>query len=256
MIFYFTATGNSKFIAERISVETGDRIIDIAECIQNDNFTFDLSDHGAVGVVIPVYFVGIPMIAAEFLRKLNILKNPGAYFYVVLGCGGATGGAEKTIPATFQAAAVFDVAMVTNYTPTHQMRDAERVKERLDGAEREIDGVIKQIEARDTGVFIHHAGRFPRLLTLFGYPLYKYGRKTAKFTVNDSCTGCGLCEKVCPRGAIKLENGRPVWIHLKCEICLGCLHRCPAAAIDYGKKSAEHGRYLNPRVQFSILGGI
>ena len=249
MIFYFTATGNSRFIAERISAETGDRIIDIAECIRNDSFAYDLSDHEAVGVVIPVYFVGIPMIAAEFLRKLDISKKSGAYFYVVLGCGGATGGAEKTIPATFQADAVFDVATIGNYAPKYQMGGAESVKERLDSAEREIDGVIEQIKARDTGVFTRHAGRVPRLLTLFGYPLYKYGRKTAKFTANDSCTGCGLCQQVCPRRVIKLESGKPVWTEKRCEICLGCLHRCPAAAINYGKKSAEHGRYLNPRVR-------
>lgn len=189
------------------------------------------------------------MIVAEFLRKLNISKKPGAYSYVVLDCGGTTGNAKRTIPASFRADAVFDAAFGSNYAPMYQMVSGQRVTERLDKAEREIDDIVKHINARDIGMFINQAGRFPRLLTLFGYPLYKYGRKTNKFTVNDSCTGYGLCEKVCPRKVIKLENGKPVWTAPRCEICLSCLHRCPAAAINYGKKSADHGRYLNPRVK-------
>jgi len=250
MIFYFTATGNSKFIAERISAETGDRLINIAECVQNGNFNFDVAGDEAVGVVTPVYFIGIPMIVAEFLRKLEIPRKPGVYFYVILNCGGTTGGAEKTIPSSFRVDAVFDVATVSNYTPLHQMDSEECVRERLDSAEREIGGIVKHIKARDAGVFITHAGRFPHLLTFFGYPLYKYGRRTAKFAVNGNCTGCGLCERVCPRKAIKLENGKPAWVVPRCEICLGCLHRCPVSAISYGKKSIGRGRFLNPRIHF------
>ena len=250
MIFYFTATGNGKFIAERISAATGERIIDIAACVRNGSYTFDLYDGETVGLVVPVYFRGIPIIAAEFLQKLNIAKKPSTYCYAVLNCGGTASAAEKTLLPAFHANAVFDVAFSSNYVPLFKVGGEESIKAQLDKAELEIDGIVKHIKDRDNGVFKKHAGRFPSLFSFFAYPLYKNGRKTNKFTVNDSCTGCGLCEQVCPRGAIKLENGKPVWIIPKCEICLGCLHRCPVAAINYGRKSAEHGRYVNPRVKF------
>ena len=249
MIFYFTATGNSKFIAERIAHITGEQIIDIAQCVHNARFIFDNDKDEPIGVVTPVYFRGIPMIVAEFLRKLNAHLNPDTYTYVVLSCGGGASGAERYITPLFKAKAVYDVALLTNYVPLYQMGDRAYVEQRLDNAEQQIDNIIKLIQARESGTFKHCAGHFPRLTSSLVYPLYKYGRKTNKFTVNKDCTSCATCVKGCPRQIIKLENGKPTWTAPRCETCFACLHRCPAAAINYGKKTAAHGRYVNPRVQ-------
>ena len=51
------------------------------------------------------------------------------------------------------------------------------------------------------------------------------------------CVHCGLCEKVCPKNIIQLQGGKPIWTKDDCACCLGCLHRCPKQAIQYGKKS-------------------
>lgn len=37
-------------------------------------------------------------------------------------------------------------------------------------------------------------------------------RMTAHFRAEDSCIGCGLCARKCPVQAIRMENGRPVWV--------------------------------------------
>lgn len=34
-----------------------------------------------------------------------------------------------------------------------------------------------------------------------------------------------------------------------CVMCLGCLHRCPKFAIQYGKNTKKHGQYTNPNVK-------
>ena len=53
----------------------------------------------------------------------------------------------------------------------------------------------------------------------------------------------------CPVNAIEMKNKRPVWVKEKCVMCLGCLHRCPKFAIEYGKNTTKHGQYTHPNVK-------
>ena len=78
--------------------------------------------------------------------------------------------------------------------------------------------------------------------------IYKV-RGTAHFCVEDGCVGCGLCAKKCLVQAIEMRNKKPVWVKDKCVMCLGCLHRCPKFAIQYGKNTKKHGQYTNPNVK-------
>lgn len=51
------------------------------------------------------------------------------------------------------------------------------------------------------------------------------------------CTRCGLCAKLCPAGAIHMEDG-PVWADT-CESCQRCIGYCPAQAIHVPGKPAQ-----------------
>jgi ferredoxin len=56
-----------------------------------------------------------------------------------------------------------------------------------------------------------------------------------KFTVDSTCNGCGVCEKICLVKNIKLNKKRLVWKH-HCEQCFACIQWCPCEAIQYEKK--------------------
>ncbi len=46
-----------------------------------------------------------------------------------------------------------------------------------------------------------------------------------------ACLGCGYCERVCPTGAIRVEDTA----RIDPTVCIGCgscAGRCPAGAID------------------------
>jgi|GEM_PF-4447285 len=45
--------------------------------------------------------------------------------------------------------------------------------------------------------------------------------------------------------SFSMENKKPVRSKEKCTLCLGCLHRCPVFAIQYGKHTKAHGQYVN-----------
>jgi heterodisulfide reductase subunit A len=54
--------------------------------------------------------------------------------------------------------------------------------------------------------------------------------------LEEECIGCGLCQKVCPYGAIELQEtpeGKKAWIIPPiCKGCGACSSRCPAQAIS------------------------
>ena len=249
MIFYFTGTGNSKYIAEKIAEETGESLYNIADCVQRGQYSFALKEGETAGFVMPVYFMAIPIIAVEFLQKLKIETERDFYSYAVLNCGGTASNAEGVLQKAFSVNAIFAVVMADNYVPLYKTPGKEEIKECFDKAGQEIAKIIGRIEKREAGSFNSLRGKAPRLFTLIGYSIFKRGRKTKKFTVNNDCSSCGLCERICPRKAIRIESGKPVWIIPQCELCLGCLHRCPSAAINYGKKTEKNGRYKNPYVK-------
>lgn len=45
------------------------------------------------------------------------------------------------------------------------------------------------------------------------------------------CIGCGICEKNCPQGAVKVENFHAIINHEKCTGCGVCEEKCPKKAI-------------------------
>ena len=53
---------------------------------------------------------------------------------------------------------------------------------------------------------------------------------------SEKCTGCAACQKVCPAGAIQIENKKSVITKSKCIGCASCIAACPTMAmfIDFG----------------------
>ena len=48
-----------------------------------------------------------------------------------------------------------------------------------------------------------------------------------------SCTGCGLCEKVCPMDVFRFRDGQMTIAYLgDCVSCLQCVFICPVDAIS------------------------
>ena len=68
MIFYFTGTGNSGFIAEELSKILKDEIISIADLMKkSENLSFTLKDKESIGFVFPVYAWGPPRMVEDFI---------------------------------------------------------------------------------------------------------------------------------------------------------------------------------------------
>ena len=142
---------------------------------------------------------------------------------------------------------IFIIRMVDTWTPVFDLSDKEKNRMITDAAEGQIAEVTEKAEERIAGNFNHK--KLPGISAAYWNFQYKHGRKTIKFRVEDTCIGCGLCAKICPVGAIEMRDNKPSWIREQCTLCLGCLHRCPQFAIQYGRHTKKHGQFVNPNVK-------
>lgn len=253
MIFYFSATGNSKYAAERIAAAGEDHLISLRDAVRSRSYRYDVSREERIGFVFPVYFWGLPSILRFFAKKLELTGYRGQYIYAVLTCGSSTGGAGDQLAELLKEkgltlSAQFGIPMVDNYVPMFKVAGPEEIEKRLDAAEAYIDDAARAIRAKGAGDYNRSRGAAPGVMTGTLYPLYAHGRSTRPFVVTDHCIGCGLCQEICPCGAILISGGKPAWIKSRCVRCLGCLHRCPAQAIHWKTPAEDRGRYYNPRV--------
>lgn len=249
MIYYFSATGNSKYVAERIARATGDRVASMTDCLNSGSLSFGIADGESIGFVTPTYFWGLPTVVVDFLARATLNMSGGHYAYHALTYGTTTGQAHamlKKIAARRGLAidASFCVKMVDTWTPLFDLSDPARNEAITAAAEPRIDEAVALITSRAAGNFVKDA--IPQPLSALFYATYRAGRKTKKFSVTDACVGCGACESLCPVRAIEMNGGKPAWVKDRCAYCLACLHHCPAFAIRLGPASARHGQFVNP----------
>lgn len=247
MILYFSATGNSEYVAKRIATKTDDIAVSITDCYKKQTFSFD-KKYETLGIISPTYSWGLPIIVIEFLQRLDLSYKPN-YIFFIATYGTTPGQTAKfadniLAPKGLSLSAKFSVKMPDTWTPIFDLSNKEKVQQINDNAELEIGYIIKQIKTFTIGNFMKN--KLPYPLAKIGYNIeYNSMRKTKHFSVEDSCIGCGLCAKNCPVSAIQIKDRKPQWVKEQCVMCLSCLHHCPKFAIQYGKNTKRHGQYTH-----------
>lgn len=245
MIFYFSGTGNSLFVAKRI-LSDNETLISIADNTKKDNYSFDIAVDEPVGFVFPVYFYTVPSIVKDFISKLTLSNTP-AYIYAIITCGGGISQAGSVLKKILESKELklnylHSVLMPDNSMLFYQIPGPDQAEERLANAESLClsikEEINKRAETKISNVSI--------LSDLVGVG-YKACMNTSKFHALSNCISCGLCERNCPENVIKLSDGKPVWVKDKCTKCSACINRCPVKAIQYGNSTLKRNRYVIPR---------
>lgn len=88
MILYFSATGNTQYAAERIAEATGDMLVSIRSCMGEGRRRFHLQKNENFGMVLPVYFQGMPLFLQEFVENISLtMDGTEHYAYAAATCG-------------------------------------------------------------------------------------------------------------------------------------------------------------------------
>ena len=85
MVFYFTGTGNSLYIAEKIEKKP----ISIPQIMRGTEREFAAD---SIGIVCPIYGHEVPSMVREFMREVSFHTD---YFYMILTYGNRHGGAAE-----------------------------------------------------------------------------------------------------------------------------------------------------------------
>ena len=244
MVLYFTGTGNSRYIATRISEALGDELLSMNDRIKAGD-TLPVASGERLVIVTPTYAWRIPRIVRDWLAETDFPCGAQAWF--VMTCGSEIGHAAAYNRALCQEKQFIymgtaQIIMPENYLAMFDAPHAEEARQIVARAEPDIDRVISVITAKQAFT-PPRSNLYDRFMSGPVNPIfYSFFLKAAAFTAGDACTGCGQCAGLCPRNNITIQNGKPVWGG-DCTHCMACICHCPTEAIEYGKKSLGKPRY-------------
>lgn len=264
MIFYFSGTGNTKWVAQQIAEALHEDLLFIPELIREKRFLFSLKDGERIGFCFPTHGWQPPRIVREFIRQLSFEMSDGdqgeVFCWALTTCGDNMGEAmtilNKELRAVLfngvhpesplQAESLFSVIMPESYVCLPFMKTDSEEKEamKIDVAKHQVPHIIQMIQERRRGIEELEKGSTPRL---YSYVIGNYFNKKMvnddKFTVDiDVCIKCGKCATVCP--VDNIQGIPPTWLHQgTCTSCLACYHYCPVHAINYGSITKKRDQY-------------
>lgn len=253
MVFYFSGTGNSTFVATTLANFLGLKLCFIPE---TDPLTLN-DDNERVLIIFPVYSWGVPPLVLQFISEVNPAfwnnhKAKGLPVDCVMTCGDEVAMAPEMIEKVMakvgvRLESIRSVTMPNNYVllPGFDVDTKELEKKKLDRCEGRILEIAQALNRGEKGIDVVR-GSWPRLKTKVVFPLFKkWGVFPKKWRYTETCISCGKCSRICPMLNVRMQNGHPEW-GSRCCSCLGCYHICPVHAVEYGRETVKKGQYLFP----------
>lgn len=247
MVFYFTGTGNSLYIAKQIEKNP----ISIPQVINKESQEFSAD---SIGIVAPVYGHEVPQMVRNFLKNAVFHTD---YFYIILTYGNRHGGAAELAKNLCDACGIAVnyinvILMVDNWLPNFDMNEQKKmdkkVEEHLAVIRADIYARRNMIaEATEADRAVHQ--QFLDYMSQMPSDAWQH-----LLRITDGCIGCKICEKVCPSASIRVIEEKAVHIPGNCQTCFACVHACPQKAIrlTIPEKNPD-ARYRNEHISLKEI---
>lgn len=253
MILYFSATGNTEYIAKLLAKELDDECLNLLKRVKENDYSEIKSDKPFI-ICTPIYVCESPRFLIKYLKKVKLSGTDKVYF--IFTSGGYAGIAKlfgKKIAKRqhLKYMGRHEFKMPRNYiaSDAYPMLEKEEILKRIKDSTNDIKEVSNKIKNLEK-LKGRYVWQFEYLITLPFTPIWiKLKFKTKKFYAKDNCVGCSKCVNVCPLNNIKLVDKKPNWSD-NCTHCMACISNCPMEAIEYGditlkKEKYRINKYLN-----------
>lgn len=241
-ILYFSGTGNTAYVANKISgimqeLQVATEVHSMEDKIQIQKDSFDMLILGC-----PKYYEYPVLDFIKYLKKN--LPTAAKKIPVMFFCTQASPlktdfrKIEKMLSRkNYQLTVSRSIPLANNmvimdmFPVTAEEKKSFNLKQ-LDKELRPlVTDFLSGIEHKEEPQFIMRlVGHISAVLCTWLFSLL-----AVKYSPSADCTGCSLCSKKCPKKNIKMVNGRPRFCK-QCIFCMRCINICPSNAILYNKK--------------------
>lgn len=250
VIFYYSATGNTKLVSERIAQRMKSVSFDLFNIIKNSNV--NISSYDIVGFACPTDFWGPPHLFKNFIESLPKQNNKPAFIFNTYGLfsGKTLTTLQNLVTAQgYKIVAGYSLQTPENYPPlrvigiTSKNAPKQKDLQKFDLFINNLDSLLASTEAGELKDIKVSIGLINSL-----FPMRP--RTTAKYDMGEKfvdcllCNECGICKNECPYQAIEMSP-KPVFDMTKCFGCWSCFNRCPNKAI-YTNKIRGKGHHSKP----------
>lgn len=241
MVFYFTATGNSLYVAKALEPKP----VSIAQAVHDGDKVYRAD---SIGIVCPVFGHEMPELVKDFLKNARFETD---YFYILLTYGNRHGGAAELARDYVESlglhpAYINVILMADNFLPGFDMEEQKRL-------DKDVEGQISRVQADIAGRrhFISPVTQQDRAAHQEFLDRMAHGSGLFQnlYHITDACVGCGICGRVCPKQCFHLEGQKSVWNPVGCISCMACVHACPTLAIQLNiPEKNPRARYRNENI--------
>jgi ferredoxin len=243
-LYYFSASGNTKYCSELVQRGFQDRGISIEliriKTVRNLPFPDKNKLYPAIGLAFPIYEFMIPRIVLIWLYQLPI-ANQTTPIFIIDTSGGLPCNSAEIAMNLLQKKNYDTMGILEVPTPTGEpFLDNKYYRA---GWSQEILNrcyyfgalIAKKLREENNQLLDLRLGRFrfPKL-TNYMYQYILQGQSSSKWLIRfdpSKCNKCGACERKCPMAAIDTQKF-PDLINLnRCMFCATCIRTCPFHAI-------------------------